>query len=73
MDKSGAPALQSFLGDGNLVDTGALAGCQNQIVSLRRTHNVAQSFNLWKTSPVDHVEYLPNIQNKALKLRRPLR
>jgi hypothetical protein len=26
-----------------------------------------------KTSPVDHVEYLPNIRNKALKLRRQLR
>jgi hypothetical protein len=73
MDKSDAPALQRFLGDGHLVDTGALAGCQNQIVSLRRTHNVVQSFLLWKTSPVDHVEYLPNIHNKALKLCRPLR
>jgi hypothetical protein len=73
MDESDAPALQSFLGNGHLVDTGALAGCQNQIVSLRRTHNVVQIFILWKTSPVDHVEYRPNIQNKVLKLRRLLR
>jgi hypothetical protein len=73
MDKSDAPSLQSFLGDGHLADTGALAECQNQIVSLRRTHNVVQSFILWKTSPVDHVEHLPNIYYKALKLRRPLR
>jgi hypothetical protein len=73
MDNSDTPALQMFLGDGHLVDTGALAGCQDQIVSLRRTHNVVQSLLLWKTSPVDHVEYLPNIHNKALKLRRPLR
>jgi hypothetical protein len=58
MDKSDAPALQSFLNYGHLVDTGALARCQNQIVSLRRTHNVVQSFTLWKKSPVDHVEYL---------------
>jgi hypothetical protein len=73
MDKIDAPALQSFLGDGHLADTGALAGCQNRIVSLRRTHNVVQSFILWKTIPVDHVEHLPNIHNKALHLRRPLR
>jgi hypothetical protein len=68
MDKSDAPALQSCLGNGLLVDTGALAGCQNQMVSLRRTHNVVQIFTLQKTSPADHVEYLPNIYTEALKV-----
>jgi hypothetical protein len=47
VDKGDAPALQSFVGNGHLMDT-ALAGCQNQIVSLRRTHNNVQSFTLLK-------------------------